>query len=54
MNPGRPTPPFDIGQYTTDRIEAVEWYESASQTPPKYNVNSGNCGVLILHLRKSK
>jgi hypothetical protein len=54
MNPGRPTPPFDIGQYSTDRIEAVEWYESASQTPPKYNVNSGNCGVLILHLRKGK
>jgi hypothetical protein len=54
MNPGRPTPPFDIGQYTTDRIEAVEWYESASQTPPKYNTNSGNCGVLILHLRKTK
>lgn len=54
MNTGRPTPPFDIGQFATDQIEAVEWYESESQTPPTYARNGGNCGVLVLHLRKKK
>ena len=54
MNSGRPTPPFDIGQYSTDQIEAVEWYESESQTPPAYTRNGLNCGVLVLHLRKKK
>ena len=54
MNPGRPTPPFDVGQYPTDAIEAIEWYESTAQTPPKYTVNSPHCGVLVLHLRKKR
>ena len=55
MNSGKPTPPFDIGQYNTDQIEAVEWFESESQTPPMYTTSGGvNCGVLVLHLRKKK
>jgi len=54
MNSGRPTPPFDIGQYATDQIEAIEWYESEAQTPPAYSRNGLNCGVLVLHLRKKK
>lgn len=54
MNPGRPTPPFDVGQYPTDRIEAIEWYESEAQTPPKYSINNPHCGVLVLHLRKQR
>jgi hypothetical protein len=54
MNPGRATPPFDINTYATEQIEAVEWYESESQTPAKYSVNSARCGVLVLHIRKKK
>ena len=54
MNPGRPTPPFDINSYATEQIEAVEWYESESQTPAKYSVNNARCGVLVLHIRKKK
>jgi hypothetical protein len=54
MNPGRPTPPFDVNSYATEMIEAVEWYESESQTPAKYSVNNARCGVLVLHIRKKK
>ena len=52
MNSGVPTPPFDLTAYAPDRIEALEWYESSSQTPSKYSVNNAKCGVLVLHLRK--
>ena len=54
MNSGVPTPPFDLATYAPDQIEAIEWYESASQTPPKYSVHNARCGVLVLHLRKKK
>ncbi len=54
MNPGKPTPPFDINSYATEQIEAIEWYESESQTPAKYSVNNARCGVLVLHIRKKK
>lgn len=53
MNPGRPTMPFDLGTFTATRqIEAVEWYESESQTPPRYGNASARCGVLIIHVKK--
>lgn len=54
MNQGRPTPPFDVGSLATEQVEAVEWFASESQTPPKYSVNNARCGVLIIHLRKKK
>ena len=54
MNSGVPTFPFDIAAYATEQIEALEWYESPSQTPPKYSVANARCGVLVLHLRKRK
>jgi hypothetical protein len=54
MNSGRPTPPFDINSFATEQVEAVEWYESESQTPSKYSVNNARCGVLVIHVRKKK
>jgi hypothetical protein len=54
MNIGRPTMPFDIGAYRADQLEAVQWFESESQTPAKYNVNNARCGVLVLITRKKK
>jgi hypothetical protein len=54
MNQGRPTPPFDVGSLATEQIEAIEWYASESQTPPKYSVNNARCGVLVIHLRKMR
>ena len=54
MNPGRPTPPFDINSFATEQVEAIEFFESESQTPPKYSVNNARCGVMVLHVRKKK
>ena len=54
MNSGVPTPPFDLTTYAPDQIEALEWYESPSQTPPKYSIHNAKCGVLVLHLRQKK
>src|SRR4029078_6554380 len=37
MNTGRPTMPFDLATFSATReIAAIEWYESESQTPPRY------------------
>ena len=54
MNSGIPTPPFDIDQYSTEQIEAVEWYESTSQVPPRYTSGIARCGVLVLHMKKKR
>jgi hypothetical protein len=53
MNSGRPTMPFDLGTFMATReIEAVEWYESESQTPPRYGNANARCGVLVIHVKK--
>lgn len=53
MNPGRPTMPFDLATFAATReIEAVQWYESESQTPPRYGNGNARCGVLIIHVKK--
>ena len=53
MNPGRPTMPFDLAMFSATReIEAIEWYESESQTPPRYGNGTARCGVLIIHVKK--
>lgn len=54
MNPGRPTMPFDLATFTATRqIEAIEWYESESQTPPRYGAQNARCGVLVIHVKKT-
>jgi hypothetical protein len=53
MNPGRPTMPFDLATFSATReIEALEWYESESQTPPRYGAQNARCGVLVIHVKK--
>jgi hypothetical protein len=55
MNPGRPTMPFDLATFSATReIEAVEWYESESQTPPRYGAQNARCGVLVIHVKKKQ
>lgn len=54
MNSGQPTPPFDVNSFAIDQVEAIEWYESPSQTPARYSARQAQCGVLVLHLRKRK
>ena len=53
MNPGKPTMPFDLATFSATReIEAIEWYESESQTPPRYGAQNARCGVLVIHVKK--
>jgi hypothetical protein len=54
MNPGRPTRPFDLNTFSPERLEAVEWYADAAQTPARYSAREAQCGVAILHQRKSR
>lgn len=52
MNPGRPTPPWDISEWSAERVEAIEWYSSRIHMPLKYNTRQAECGVLVIHLRQ--
>jgi hypothetical protein len=52
MNPGIPTPPYNLRELTPREIESVEYYSSAAQMPVEYrNLNSG-CGMIIIHTRR--
>lgn len=53
MNPGKPTPPFDINQIPVAGIEAIEWYSGPSQTPVQYTRLNSACGVLVIHRRRN-
>jgi len=54
MNSGRPTPPFDLNVYVAEQLIGFEWYADGSQTPPQYSHQNAQCGVAILHIKKSK
>ncbi|MEA3244626.1 MAG: carboxypeptidase regulatory-like domain-containing protein [Gemmatimonadota bacterium] len=53
MNRQRPTEPFDVNEYPPERLQAVEWYGSASQTPAQYSSLNSPCGVLVLWTRRA-
>ncbi len=42
-------PLFDINSIPVYEIEAIEYYASAAQTPPKYATLNSECGVLVIH-----
>ena len=42
-------PLFDINSISVASIEAIEYYASAAQTPPKYATRNSDCGVLVIH-----
>src|ERR1043166_2534228 len=48
MNPGRPTPPFDLNIYVAEQLIGFEWYADLSQTPPQYSRPEAQCGTAIL------
>ena len=50
----RVTPPFDVNSIPSTMIEAVEWYAGPSQTPTNYSTLGSDCGVLVIHTRRSK
>ena len=53
MNPSQPTEPFDVSAMAASQIEAVEYYASAAETPSRYAKLNSNCGVLVVHRRRS-
>ena len=53
LNPGRPTPPFDIHTLAPESLAAVEWY-AGNQLPPEYDKRNADCGVVVLHTRRGK
>jgi hypothetical protein len=52
MNPGAPTPAFNVNEISPDRIEAIEFYSGPSQTPLEYSKLESGCGVLVIHTRR--
>ena len=48
-NPPRLEPLFDVNSISVASIEAIEYYASAAQTPPKYATRNSDCGVLVIH-----
>ena len=49
-----PTEPFDVSTIAPERIEAIEFYAGAAQTPPKYSRMGSNCGVLVIWTRRAR
>ena len=43
----------DINRIMASSLEAVEYYKSAAQTPMKYSRLNSQCGVLVLHTRRT-
>lgn len=44
---------FNLKQLSPDRIEAIEYYASAAQTPARYNILNSTCGVLVIWTRRT-
>jgi hypothetical protein len=47
-----PTEPFDINEIAPERIEAMEFYTGAAETPLKYSRMGSACGVLVIWTRR--
>lgn len=52
MNPGTPTPPYNLREITPSEIEALEYYSQPAEIPVKYNALSSACGLIIIHTRR--
>jgi hypothetical protein len=48
--PGEPV--FNINTFSPDAIEAMEYYASPSEIPPRYAGKNTECGVLVIHTRR--
>lgn len=54
MNPGKPTPRFNVNSILPSSVEAIEVYASRMQTPPQYNTANAMCGVVVIWTRRSR
>ena len=53
LNPTSPADPVDLSTFTAKGIKAIEYYDGASQTPNQYARLNSNCGMLVIHTRRS-
>jgi hypothetical protein len=49
MNPGTPTPPFNLREVPPTQVEAIEYYSRPAEVPAKYNGLNTACGLVIIH-----
>jgi hypothetical protein len=54
INPGRPTPPFNLNDWAPREIEAIEYYPSMSGMPSEYASRGATCGVFVIHMRRTE
>jgi hypothetical protein len=45
--------PFNLNSIRIEELEAIEYYTGAAQTPLRYSKLNSNCGVLVLHTRRT-
>jgi hypothetical protein len=53
MNPEEPTRPFDVNTIPPEMIESIELYSNAAQAPMKYQARNAQCGVMVIHRRRT-
>jgi len=44
---------IDINTIATEQLDALEYYRSAAETPPKYSGSATQCGILVLWTKRS-
>jgi hypothetical protein len=52
MNPGSPTPGFDVNTVLPSNVQAIEYYATAGLTPALYSGSQSGCGVLVIWTRR--
>jgi hypothetical protein len=52
MNPGTPSPPFNLRQVQPTQVEAMEFYAGSTQVPVEFLARNSSCGVLVIHTRR--
>lgn len=54
LNPGTPTPAFNLREIPPTQVEAMELYAGATQVPTEFLSRNSSCGVLVIHLRRPR
>jgi hypothetical protein len=54
MNPGSPTPGFNVNSINPSSVQAIEYYGSPGVTPAGYRGSGSGCGVLVVWTRRSQ
>jgi hypothetical protein len=52
VNPGSPTPPFNLRDIPPTRVEAIEYYSRSSELPAQLYALDSACGVIVIHTRR--